>query len=144
MEPFSALAVATSVVQFLDFSAKVISKGNQLRKSVTGALSENDEIEGLASRLQDLVKELRTSTSSSQAQGDQALQIIYGHSVKVADELVAELRKLKVPTGSRNRRWKSFRHALKTVWSKEKLEAMVKKLNGLQQELSSHLIIMLR
>jgi hypothetical protein len=85
MEPFSALAVATSIIQFLDFSAKVVSKGNLLRKSATGALAENDEIEGLAVRLQGMAEGLKPSAHTlqlSQTQSDQALQTICDESIR--------------------------------------------------------------
>ena len=40
----AALSVASSVVQFVDFSVKVISKGNKYYRSTDGALVENTEL----------------------------------------------------------------------------------------------------
>ena len=44
LNALAALSVASSVVQFVDFSVKVISKGNKYYRSTDGALVENTEL----------------------------------------------------------------------------------------------------
>ncbi|KAK0106604.1 hypothetical protein ONS96_004225 [Cadophora gregata f. sp. sojae] len=61
MEALAALGVAAAVVQFLDFSSKLISKGQQLYHSKNGALIENTEMEEASRRLQGLTETLQTS-----------------------------------------------------------------------------------
>ena len=56
LDPLSALSVAASVVQFLDFGNKIVSKGIQAYKSNDGALIENAEIEEATQRLAQLSK----------------------------------------------------------------------------------------
>ena len=43
LDPWIALTVACSVVQFFDFSVEIISKSNQDYKSTDGALQQNTE-----------------------------------------------------------------------------------------------------
>ncbi|PVH84734.1 hypothetical protein DL98DRAFT_584281 [Cadophora sp. DSE1049] len=51
MEAFAALGLAAAVIQFVDFSSKLVSKGQQLYHSTDGALLENTEMEEASKRL---------------------------------------------------------------------------------------------
>ncbi|KAH7395860.1 hypothetical protein BKA64DRAFT_71595 [Cadophora sp. MPI-SDFR-AT-0126] len=70
MEALAALSVAAAVIQFLDFSSKLVSKGQQLHSSTNGALIENTELEEAARRLKGLTEPLQTS------EGDEAIAAI--------------------------------------------------------------------
>jgi len=48
MEPFSALAVATSAVQFVDFTSKIIAESYKLHTSAKGQLEEHGVLEEIA------------------------------------------------------------------------------------------------
>jgi hypothetical protein len=54
------------------------------------------------------------------------------------------LEKLKVPGECSNRRWKSIRQALKSVWSKDRLESLEKRLRSLDEQLKTHILFLLR
>jgi hypothetical protein len=62
LDPLSALSVAASVVQFIEFSVKIVSTSQQIHESSTGALRENDEVETAAKRLQELAGNLKSSS----------------------------------------------------------------------------------
>jgi hypothetical protein len=49
-----------------------------------------------------------------------------------------------VSTGTPHRGWESLRKALKSAWSKEKVDAMVKRLEVLRAELDTHDLISMR
>ncbi len=65
LDPLSALSVAAAVVQFVDFSAKIVSKGKQLYKSPGGVLRENEQTETVTKRLQNLAQNLKTSLNNA-------------------------------------------------------------------------------
>lgn len=48
LETLAAVGLAYSVVQFVDFAVKIISKGNKYHKSTDGVLPENREYLGNA------------------------------------------------------------------------------------------------
>lgn len=50
MDPLSALTIATSAVQFVDFASKLISRANEIRKN--GSL---EEVEFVRAQTSDLV-----------------------------------------------------------------------------------------
>jgi polyhydroxyalkanoate synthesis regulator phasin len=41
------------------------------------------------------------------------------------------------------KKWKSFRAALKTIWSKEKVDELTKRLDGYRQELGTRFLVLL-
>jgi hypothetical protein len=61
IDPLSALSVAASVVQFVEFAHKIVSKGRQLYDSPNGALHNNEETETITKRLQALTGMLKKS-----------------------------------------------------------------------------------
>jgi hypothetical protein len=152
MDPLSALSVAANVVQFVGYGINIVSKGNQLYKSSDGALGENVQLETASIRLQKLTRTLQGSLNqarrgvqtASLAETDQELEKICDACVAVSKELVDKLEKLKVPEGHPHKKWKSFRQALKSVWSKEKVEETTERLAGLRVELDTHVIMSLR
>jgi len=152
MDPLSALSVAAAVVQLVDYGAGIVSKGTQLYKSVDGALGENIELETASIRLQQLSSGMqgslsqtrRDNTQGSPAQVDQHLEAMCNECVTVSQELVNKLETLKVPGDHPYKKWKSFRQALKSVWSKEKIEAIAERLCSLRAELNTHVVVSLR
>lgn len=148
LDPLSALSVAASVVQFLDFSSKIVSKGVQAYKSSDGALIDNAEIEEATQRLAQLSKTLETSMVPGQggvlSDTDQQLATICKSCVSVSSELIIYLEKLKVPNGQQHRKLTSFRKALKSVWSAADLDRTVHRLDVLKGELETHVLVSLR
>lgn len=62
MDPLSALSIATSVIQFLDFGANLLCKGTEIYHSAQGSLVENVQLEAIASNMLELNRELQNST----------------------------------------------------------------------------------
>jgi hypothetical protein len=166
LDPFTALSVAASVVQFVDFARTIVSKGKELYNSPGGALRENEETETVTMRLHVLSQKLketfqdatrtpqRPANVSAQLdrQDRQRLEVqeypglpdICNECAAVSAELIKHLRDLKVPKGQEHRQWKSFRHALKSVWSKNGVDEMARRLSHLRQELDTHVLVLLR
>jgi hypothetical protein len=92
MDPLSALSIAATVVQFIDYGTRILSKTNQLHKSVDGALDENIELEKASLQLQQFCNEVQGSLSQAeqrspqgaQAQFDQALEEICVQCVELS------------------------------------------------------------
>lgn len=67
MDPLTILSVAANVVQFIDFSSKLVSTGHKLYKSASGALVENLELEAIAKSLQQLSGKVSESIDTMRA-----------------------------------------------------------------------------
>ena len=147
LDSWIALTVACSVVQFVDFSVKLISKGNQYYKSTDGDLQQNTEhiananafrqlSHGFSKSLDALSKEQKLSHD------EKALQLAAQNCKILASTLRTTVDRLRLPEN--NKTWKSFRHALKTYWNKEEIEDMLRRLRSLREELVIHLLVVMR
>jgi hypothetical protein len=147
MDPLSALSIAASVVQFVQFGASLVSKTHEIYASNEGTLAMNVQVEVATRRLIDLVDSLRDPSfagSSLPLVESQSLQNICNKCVSISNELFSRLDKLMVHDAHTYRKWKSFRQALKSVWSKDGIEAIRKRLEVCKDELDIHLVVSIR
>jgi len=83
MDPLAAVSLAGTVIQFLDFAGKIVSKSHELYTVQDGALAGNIELQDATDRLTTLSKTLgsasrksRGSQSKSTASHAQSLKTI--------------------------------------------------------------------
>jgi hypothetical protein len=142
MDPLTALDVVGNVIQVIDFSAKVISRSAEIYDS--GGLVGNSELKrvtvDLLSFSQNLEKSLGTAPNASPS--DAAEQALGKDCQRVASELLFALEKIK----SKNKpgKWDSFRQALLTIWKKDQIEELEKRLDRIRQQLLLRLVSSLR
>jgi hypothetical protein len=149
LDPLTALSLAGTVIQLVDFGSEIFSTAYELHKSATGALSANDEIKTITSDLLALTIKLRRSFYSSEAlftQEEQTLannfERICNEALGVADEILQRLDRLKVK--GQYRAWKSFQQAAKAVWSKAEIAKLLERLSKLRTALETHILVSLR
>ena len=140
MDPVAALGLAGNIVQFVDFSCKVLQDTKNLYGSSTGASAENDVIESICNDLISLNKAL-TAPSDPGTIPDPIVNLA-SNCQGVAVELLQLLDKIKAH--GPKRKWKSFIQALRSVWKKEQIEELVRRMERLRNETQFHLQLMLR
>ena len=139
MEALAIFSLVGNVVQFVEFSSKLIAKSTELYRSSEGALGENIEVEAATNHLVLLNSKIKDSATTT---SDDALDRLCESCNSAADELLAALDKVKVK-GKQNR-WKSIRKALRSVWSKEQIRELEGRLAKLREELNLHVLVDLR
>jgi len=145
MDPLSALSLAATLVQLVDFTSKIVSKGYHIYKAADSALPENATLEYIVTDLQNLNARLMHHDRLSCATKDeQALEDLSTSCTMIANEVVSRLNKLKVAGDIKYRKWKSVRQALKSVWNKEELDAMATKLSEYRNQLEFHVLLSLK
>jgi hypothetical protein len=148
LDPMSALSVAASAVQFVDFSIKMVSKGKKIYKSTSGALEENLQPsrsaemlvrhkEGVWNSLR--VGAIRPPLAISDSQAD--LLELCENCLEMGGKLADRLRSLEVKEGEKHRRWKSIRQALKSEWGKKEVNEMRDSLTGYKSDLMLYILI---
>lgn len=147
MEPFSALAVANSAVQFIDFTCKVLAESYKLRTSTKDQLGEYETVVNVTTQLRDISLDLATHAGNHQgtsnlSQDDKNLQELCQSCHSISVQLLGALDKLKVNCGSS--KWDTFRQAFCTVWSREEIEALERKLDKFRQQLVVGILVSLR
>ncbi|KAK5093357.1 hypothetical protein LTR70_004729 [Exophiala xenobiotica] len=138
MEAIAGISLAANVIQFIDFSSRLISKGKEIHEN--GSLSEQDDLENVTRSLAHFSHKLRESLQSRCTAGaditedDKNLERIATECSRIADQLLQRLQRLKY--GGKHRPWKSFRHALKSVWAKAEIDNLAARLAAYRQQLA--------
>ena len=173
-DPISALSLGANVIQVVEVSFRLVSSSRAIYQSVDGSLAENLDTETLATDLQDcnailsqsLAKFKSKNASSTakwnatdsvttlvphpaepstwDAQEAEALQNLCENCNRIASILIRKLKLLKVDPNVRWRELKSLKQALKTVWSKEELDATANRLNLYRTQLNTRILVSLR
>ena len=147
LDPLTALSVAGNVVQFVDFTTKLLSKSRKIYNSANGALVENMELEAVARNLMELSSRISEAFRSKADDvqltwEDRNLQTLCENCGAVAEEILALLGKLKLH--SKHGKWDSFRKALKTVGSENELDGLMRRLEMYRKQLDTLLLASLR
>lgn len=137
MDPISAVSLAGTVVQLVDFSIKIVSKSSELYRSGSDGPVENQSIDKATKDLTKLNDQLKDSSVS-----DSDLLELCKACGDAADELLTALSKVKVD--GKGRTWQSFRKALRSIWSKEEIQELEKRLARFRDELNLRLTAGLR
>lgn len=140
MDPVAALGLAGNIVQFVDFSCKILQDTKSLYSSSTGVSAENDVVEAICRDIINLNDAL-TAPSAPGAIPD-SMRSLASTCKDVAAELLGTLDKIRVREP--HRKWKSFVQALRSVWKKEQIEELVRRMERLRSETQYRLQLMLR
>ena len=139
MEAFAIIGLVGNIVQFVDFSSKLLTKSTELYQSNEGALAENIDTEIATNDLVLLNNKLKDAATTT---SDDALKRLCESCKSTANELLAALNKVRV-NGKQNR-WKTIRQALRSVWSKEKIRELEGRLARFREELNLHVVVNIR
>lgn len=143
MDPLTALSVAGTIVQFADFGTKLLSEGCAMYKSSIGVLSTNQELDLVTSDLRAVIGKLEKlfqwqfvsiSPTGEEQEDFNMVEKICDDATKLAEEIVVRVNELKVK-GRKYRKWKSFRQAIKSAWTREEISSLVKRRGALKDAL---------
>ncbi len=140
MDPTAAIGLAANVVQFVDFSWKLFRDTKDLYESSTGASADHDILELIITDLAAFNDKLTAPTAPGAIPDEMrnlASQCIY---------VIAELRDIlnKIRVQGPRKKWKSFVQALRSIWKKDQIDNLVKRLEALRSEIQFHLQLIIR
>jgi hypothetical protein len=149
MDPLSGLAVACAVVQFVDFGAKVLSKGRKLYQSHSGAIAKHDELDQDAHRLRVLVSEYNNQTTTLPASVAAGMNDILNECNVTATLLVSLLEDLKVrdtaSMGGRIARiFRSAQQAVRTAVKQSQIDDLNEMMKRLRDDIQGYILTMLQ
>ncbi|XXG94967.1 Ribosome biogenesis protein erb1 [Hypoxylon texense] len=140
MDPLSALALAGNILQFIEFTTKLLSTGVEVYKSATGIVNANLGLEEISQQLSSLSSCLCVNEGNNPGSASEnALRSIADLCNTDCARLLSVLNDLKIKDGSQ-RGWKSFRIALKLAWKDEQeIEKLMTRLRDRQSMMTLHL-----
>ena len=138
MDPVSAVGLSGNVIQLVDFVCKLIQESRDIYTSASGLVGKgNSVLKEIAVDINRLTNQIRISPDHS---GE--LRSLASKAQAVSQEILVTLQKLTVD--GEKTRWKSFRAALKAVWTQDKLDEMSASLRDIQSQINMHLHTLLR
>lgn len=146
LDPLTALSLASSVVQFVDFGTKLLRTGRELYDSSNGSSVGNQDLETIAKDLKGLNGRLRHRPSpqwTNLSDADRNLILLAEQCEDIADTLIDALEEVKLRS-TPNRRFESFKQALKTFWKQDQLDATNARLQNFREQLNLHVLVSLR
>lgn len=143
----AALSLAANIGQMVEYSIRIDSKSKELRDSLDGSIPENrhktvvtESFLNASSKLSNYLESCRVGARSLSSE-DERLKDISSACGAIASNLLDELERLRLVSGTKHVRWKSYRQALKTVWGKGKLDHLSHTLETYRNELKTILQI---
>jgi hypothetical protein len=135
MDPFSALALAGKILDFVDFTWKLVSGTLQVYKSIEGS-GENIQL------FDTISEDIRNYNNAITAfnPSNPNLQKLIGSCTKIGKNLQEVLDKLQVK-GKRTK-WASFVVALQGVWQQDKIDKLYNRIAKLQGRIAEHIHLM--
>ncbi|CAD6572041.1 MAG: hypothetical protein ASARMPRED_005011 [Alectoria sarmentosa] len=144
MEPLSALVIASTVVQMVDFGAKLFSKSVELYKSAESSLPTNVELSSIVEDLSQISASLAATgilKNEELTEDEVALNKLASRCNILANELISDLLRLAVQNPQR--KWESVYKAVKAVWKEKKIHEIQERLNAFRSELTLRLVAIL-
>lgn len=145
MDPMSAISLAGTVVQFVDFSVKLVAKSSEIYNSGQGASLRNIELEGVAKNLSSLTTRLKQRTEKACAfavsEDEVALRSLCNRCCEIGQELLKTLDSAKVH--GTNAKWKSVRQALKEIIGGDRIKEMYESLTRCREQIVVLLLVII-
>ncbi|KAK1761219.1 hypothetical protein QBC47DRAFT_369400 [Echria macrotheca] len=148
MEPMSALAISTAVLQFVDFGAKILSNATAIYKSRDGLPDNYIEIAQISRDLADLSRDVDATSRSlpGQVGGSNVSERIFrdlcNECQGISQELELNLSRIQINGTKRLARAKdSILSALKNASTGKRIDELLTRLGGIRQEMMMAMIV---
>ena len=141
MDPLSALSLAATVIQFVDFAHKLVSGSREIYKSATGLTDQNSILEIIADDVSERCDQIPDDFGNSNA--GLRLQKLAAKSRDLAASILRVLDELKTDKDKPSK-WQSFVHLLRSVHRAPQLQMLADQVKKLQAQVNSNLIYILR
>lgn len=141
MEPLSALSLAGNIVQFVQFSAKLVKKASEIRSSASGTTEELEDATIVSQSLQCMLQGMRMPTIPTSIHDKPLVDLAKGCS-ELCQELQGRVEHIKGKGVSS--RTGSFGIAWRTLTRSGKLNLIEQRLDRYRSEILSHILFMIR
>ena len=147
LDPLIAAGLASNILQFIDFTYKIVSGAAEIYKSSSGAAESTSDAQIVTKDLQSLIENLQhpllaVGVPVALTKDEQSLEDIRKKCLKVGNELQEVSQKVTIQ-GSKTK-MKSFKVAIFTFWEESKVQAVERRLLRFRDQLQFHILIGMR
>lgn len=145
MDPLSALVVATSVVGFLDFGAKLVSRYFEIKSSVKGQPAKVAELDKAARELSDIASEAHNNVSvlaSNYPEHAESLSHLLNECNAANTKLSVSLGKLTVaPSEKWTRKGANLVVAIRSVWTEGDIDEWRHRVERIRNQIMMNVLM---
>lgn len=143
MDPFSALGLAANIIQFIDFTASLVSSAHDIYSSATGNSSDNENLEFVSREMKSLCSQLEASQPTFLMSPDEkSLRELASQCHSLAEDILDLMLELRSSNPKSKR--DSFRTAWRNVRKKKEKKELEDRLDRCRQQLDIQLAKMTR
>jgi hypothetical protein len=142
MDPLTALGLAGNVVQFVDFTSKLISGAYEVYSSSTGTTAETADLSTVIEDLEVVTRRLTPTLNKPRTDDEIALSNLVSKCQKLSGDLLKVLNKLK--SKNPHSKWESVRVTWAAIRKKEHLASIEKRVYNYRNEILLRISIMMR
>ncbi|KAI1482956.1 hypothetical protein F4774DRAFT_416897 [Daldinia eschscholtzii] len=140
MEALVAVGLASNVLQFVDFSAKLIHISSELQNNAASSEVGDYQVttthlRALAQNISDSAKAIPQSSTPATPE-EKALQSVADECCKLADSLLGRLAKYSIQYSQNNSRLHRAKIAFKAIWNKKEIEEISNRLEFFRSQLT--------
>ena len=142
LDPLTAIGLASAIVQFFDFSTKLVHDAKEIYESTSGATEANRGLEVVVDNMKNLYSTLKAEDPSLQSDAELALCRIAKECDSLSTEIFEILQKVK-PKKS-NSFILSSSTAIKSMWYAGKIADLKATLDSYRGQLALPLSVVTR
>jgi hypothetical protein len=148
MDPVSALSVASSVIQFVDSSAKLFSRIYDVYESESGYTAEHTLLKRETENVRRLNSYLTRAVDPGKLGRDLTpLEVevasLASECDDVAVKLTEKLESVSLDT-QKGKAWAAVRSAVKSVWRQKDIDHLRRRLDNCRQLLTTSILVQLQ
>ena len=140
MDPLSAIGLAGTILQFVDFSSNLIAGTYEVYKSAEGTTAENADISAIVGDLYLLSDDLDFDLLGS-TKHEKALKILAGKCRELSESLIVIVERLKV--SGKSSTWKCLRVKMAALRKSQEIEYIERRLREYRSQILLRLTLML-
>lgn len=140
MDPLNAISLASSIVQFVDFSLELIRGAREIQTA--GDVKENKTLEAVTSEMKRLSLTLSSSSNSPQSEDEKGLCRLAEECKVLSDQILQLLKKIQ-PKDPKSK-YHSVRSALKNKLHQKEKADLDNRLDRCRSQLGLQLNFLMR
>ncbi|KAL2848780.1 hypothetical protein BJX68DRAFT_238656 [Aspergillus pseudodeflectus] len=141
MDPLTAVSLAGTILQFIDFSSKLVAGTYEIYRSASGTTAENEDIATVIADLKEVTVELDVDITG-RGKHEKALKALATKCAELSGQLLAVLEKLKTP--DKHSAWKSMGVKWSSMRKSDEIQRIERRLGEYRAEILVRLTFLLR
>ncbi|CAI7632139.1 unnamed protein product [Penicillium glandicola] len=139
MDPLTAISLAGNILEFIDFSYKVISGVNKVLSTSNGMTPENEQLSILVEDLNVITQDLVTDIPA-RTENEKQLGALAANCHALSGELYQILQRLRV--GDKRSKWEGLMVKWHSMRKEKEIDSIEQRLNGYRSQILIRLQVM--